>query len=252
MQSSPVFLFDHQILQARRERVKNGVDQHKIVAEESAIRLVERWGDVKRAFPSLLNLSADAGEVARLLLQPLQSVDLQAHETLAYPAQSFDGIISNMLLHWVNDLPGLLAQIKTSLRPDGLFMAAMIGEQSLHELRACLMEAELAITGGVSPRVSPMIDLPTASGLLQRAGFALPVVDRETLTLTYANMFALMRDLRGMGATNVHTQRLRHPTRRAIFLEAARIYQDRFAESDGAIPATFELIFLHGWAAEKE
>jgi hypothetical protein len=123
----------------------------------------------------------------------------------------------------------------------------LIGEESLRELRSCLIDAELAVTGGISPRLSPTIDLLTASQLMQRAGFSLPVADKETVTLVYSDMFALLRELRGMGQTNAHIQRLRRPTRRAVFFEAARLYQERFADDEGNIPATFDIIYLHGW-----
>ena len=172
-------------------------------------------------------------------------------EFLPFAANSFDLIVSNLSLHWVNDLPGTLAQIKWALRPGGLFLAALLGGQTLIELRTCLMEAELAVAQGASLRVSPRIDLPTAAGLLQRAGFELPVADHETLTLTYPDAYALMRDLRGMGEANACLQRLKRPTRRAVLFEAARLYRERFVTMDGRISATFEVIFLHGWKEER-
>lgn len=168
-------------------------------------------------------------------------------ELLPFAPQSFDLIVSNLSLHWVNDLPGTLAQIWQALKPEGLFLATLFGGQTLFELRACLLDAELAVTGGVSPRLSPSIDMQTASALLQRAGFSLPVTDQEIITLSYSDIFALMRDVRGMGETNAHGQRWRKATRREVFLLADRLYKERFARADGRLPATFEVIFLHGW-----
>ncbi len=172
-------------------------------------------------------------------------------EYLPFKPNSFDLITSNLSLHWVNDLPGALAQIKTALKPGGLFLAALLGGESLHELRVCLMEAELAMTNGASMRVSPRIDLPTASALMQRAGFGLPVTDSELITLTYPDAFALMHDLRGMGEANACVQRLKHPTRKAVMFETARLYKERFAGADGRIPASFEVLFLHGWKEDS-
>jgi SAM-dependent methyltransferase len=168
-------------------------------------------------------------------------------EFLPFAPESFDLIVSNLGLHWVNDVPGALTQIRAALKPGGMFIASLVGEQSLHELRGCLVDAELAVMGGISPRLSPTIDLHGASALMQRAGFALPVADKESITLRYMNMFALMRDLRGMGQTNTHAGRVRQATRRGIFFEAARLYQDRFGDMQGHIPATFDIIYLHGW-----
>jgi SAM-dependent methyltransferase len=169
-------------------------------------------------------------------------------ELLPFVAKSFDLIVSNAVLHWVNDLPGTLMQIRHILKQDGLFLAAMLGGRTLQELRHCLMDAELAVTGGISPRLSPTISLQDASGLLQRAGFQLPVADSETITLTYPDAFALMRDLRDLGEGNAHLQRLRHPTRRAVFQKTAQLYGERYPTKEGGIFATFEVIFLHGWS----
>jgi len=161
---------------------------------------------------------------------------------------SFDLIVSNLVLHWTADLPGALVQLHRVLRPDGLLLAAMLGGQTLVELRTALFEAELAEEGGVSPRVSPSIELGDAAALLQRAGYALPVADSETVTVTYPDLLALMRDLRGMGETNALAARRRQFMRRTTLARAALIYAERFAEADGRIPATFEVLYLCGWA----
>jgi len=168
-------------------------------------------------------------------------------EQLPHFEAQFDLIVSNLALHWVNDLPGALIQANRALKPDGLFQAAVLGGETLHELRSCLMDAELEISGGVSPRVSPMVDLRDAAGLMQRAGFALPVVDTDRITVTYEDAFRLMSDLRGMGEANAVLERRKSFTPRGLFLRAAQIYADRFAGPDGRIPATFEVLYLHGW-----
>ena len=212
-----------------RQRAAKNFAQHRVLFDETQDMLSERLGDVKRKFESVMHMSR------------------QEEESLPFAPESFDLIRSSLSLHWVNDLPGVLAQIKAALKPEGLFMAALLGGNTLHELRGCLLEAELAVTGGVSPRVSPSISLPMAADLLQRAGFALPVADQDTITMTYSDMWCLMRDIRGMGGSNASAERSRHFTRRAVFTEAARLYQERYALPNGRISATFDVIFLHGW-----
>jgi SAM-dependent methyltransferase len=169
-------------------------------------------------------------------------------EALPFASGSFDLIVSALSLQWANDLPGALVQIRRALAPDGLFLAAVIGGQSLMELRTALTAAEAELTGGASPRVAPFADVRDLGGLLQRAGFALPVTDVEPLIVRYASMFALLRDLRAMGATNALTERSRVPLRRAVLTRAAEIYADRFSDSDGRVRATFEIVWLSGWA----
>lgn len=172
-------------------------------------------------------------------------------EVLPFKPESFDLAVSALALHHVNDLPGALVQIRRMLRPDGLFLAAMLGGRSLEELRQALAMAETEITGGVSPRVAPFADVRDMGGLLQRAGFALPVADSEPLTVRYANLFALAADLRAMGATNALALRSQRPAKRRIFLRAAEIYAERFGDPDGRVRATFEIIFLSGWAPHE-
>lgn len=269
--ANQIHIFDRALLRRRRDRAAEGFAAHSAIYDETASLLVERLADVTRQFPRILDLGARNGALAARLQaegrgreltvaadlsqKMLGSFDGAAvacdEEILPFAAESFDLVVSNLSLHHVNDLPGALAQICGLLRPDGMFIAAVTGGETLRELRACLMEAELAVTGGVSPRVAPVIDLPTATALLQRAGFSLPVTDRETMTLVYADMYALLRDLRGMGETNIQRQRIRTPTRRQVMAEAAKLYQARHADADGAIPATVEIIFLHGWREDR-
>jgi len=170
-------------------------------------------------------------------------------DVLDLDPQAHDLVIHAMSLHWANDPVGQMIQARRALRPDGLFLAGMLGGQTLHELRAALAEAESRTTGGLSPRVAPMAEIRDLGGLLQRAGFALPVADSFPLTASYQSAWHLMRDLRAMGEGNALSARLRHPTRRSILNATADIYAHSFG-AEGRIPATFELIFLLGWAPD--
>ena len=264
-------IFDRRLLRDRRSRAAADLHAHDFLLREIAERLADRLSDIARRFPLALDLGARSGILGRSLsgrggIETLIQSDaalvnvrrareagpglVADEELLPFQQQCFDAVLSNLSLHWVNDLPGALAQIRDSLKPDGLFLASLFGTGTLTELRTCLMEAELAELGGVSPRVSPFADLRDAAGLLQRAGFALPVADVDTVTVTYGDFFALLRDLRGMGETNALFDRLRHPTRRTVFARAAALYQERFADSDGRLPATFQVLFLTGWAPD--
>jgi NADH dehydrogenase [ubiquinone] 1 alpha subcomplex assembly factor 5 len=256
-------IFDRRLLRDRRGRAAGDLHAHDFLLTEIAERLADRLSDIARRFPVALDLGARDGILARTLkgrggIETLIQSDASARrgdlvadeELLPFKEQSFDAILSNLSLHWVNDLPGALAQIRSSLKPDGLFLASLFGTGTLQELRTALMEAELAETGGASPRVSPFADLRDAAGLLQRAGFALPVADADAVTVTYGDFFALLRDLRGMGETNILIDRLKRPTRRTVFARAAAIYQERFADAQGRLPATFQVLFLTGWAPD--
>ncbi len=169
-------------------------------------------------------------------------------DALGLAPESIDLAVSLLALHEVNDLPGQLIQIRRALKPDGLFLACLAGAGTLAELRESLLAAETELTGGASPRVFPFADVRDAGALLQRAGFALPVADVDAVTVRYGDMFALLRDLRAMGATNTLAGRLRRPTRRGVFLRAAEIYAGKFADPDGRIRATFSMIWMSGWA----
>ena len=259
-------IFDRRLLRERRGRAVGDLHAHDFLLTEIAERLADRLSDIARRFPVALDLGARDGILGRTLqgrggietliqsdasLVNARRGDLVAdEELLPFKQQCFDAILSNLSLHWVNDLPGALAQIRSSLKPDGLFLASLFGTGTLQELRTALMEAELAETGGASPRVSPFADLRDAAGLLQRAGFALPVADADAVTVTYGDFFALLRDLRGMGETNILIDRLKRPTRRTVFARAAAIYQERFADAEGRLPATFQILFLTGWAPD--
>jgi len=259
-------IFDRRLLRARRGRAARDLHAHDFLLKEIAERLADRLSDIARTFPLALDLGARGGILARTLngrggIETLVQSDatpasaraagpsvIADEEALPFTPHSFDAVLSNLALHWTNDLPGALAQIRSSLKPDGLLLASLFGAGTLGELRTCLMEAEIAETGGVSPRISPFAELRDAAGLLQRAGFALPVADLDTVTVTYGDFFALLRDLRGMGEANALINRLKHPTRRAVFARAAALYQERFADRERRLRATFQVLFLTGWA----
>ncbi|MGV8949647.1 MAG: methyltransferase domain-containing protein [Cypionkella sp.] len=172
-------------------------------------------------------------------------------ETLDVQPEAQDLVVHAMALHWANDPVGQLVQCRRALRPDGLFLGLMFGGQTLHELRTALAQAESEVTGGLSPRVVPMAEIRDLGGLLQRAGFALPVADSFTKTVLYRDAWHLMRDLRAMGEGNALHARLRRPTARAVFNRAAQIYAQSYATPEGLIPATFEIIVLTGWAPHE-
>ncbi|MGD0026941.1 MAG: methyltransferase domain-containing protein [Xanthobacteraceae bacterium] len=169
-------------------------------------------------------------------------------EALPFRDGSLDLVVSALALQFVNDLPGVLVQIRRALKPDGLFLAALLGGETLTELRQCFAAAESDIEGGASPRVAPFADLRELGALLQRAGFALPVIDTDRLTVRYDSAFGLMHDLRRMGATNALNARRRTPLRRTTLMRMAELYARRFADDDGRLRATFEIVWLSGWA----
>jgi len=189
--------------------------------------------------------------LAQRALQEGRPTVQASEELLPFAPERFDLVLSNLSLHWVNDLPGCLLQVRQILKPDGLFLAAMLGGGTLQELRDVLMEAELAAHGGAGPRVSPFVDLRDAGGLLQRAGFALPVVDSDTLTVTYADLPALFRDLRGMGETNALLARPNKPLTRAALAQADELYRRRHGDREGRLKATFQVVYLTGWSPHE-
>ncbi|MGE0737374.1 MAG: methyltransferase domain-containing protein [Alphaproteobacteria bacterium] len=272
-------VFDRVAQRRNRARAARAADDGaEFLVREIAARLVERLGEVKRSFGLALDLGCRRGAVAAALLasasrdqvDTLVQCDVAPgfaaraaslrlptfaadEERLPLAPRSLDLVFSNLALHWVNDLPGALIQINRALKPDGLLLASLLGGGTLGELRQALLQAETEIEGGASPRVSPVAELRDLGALLQRAGFALPMVDRDTIDVTYADAFALMRDLRAMGETNVATERHRGFSRRSTFLRAAEIYAARFpapaaSDGDGRIRATFEVVYLTAWA----
>lgn len=248
-----IIVFDRHIVALRRRRAAADFAAHAFLHEEIARRLLERLADVNRVFPRALALGLSLNERPggeQIISGPPSPAPqlLFDEEALPFAPASLDLIVSNLALHWVNDLPGALLQIRQTLRPDGLFLGALLGGDTLKELRQAFLEAEAMVEGGASPRVSPFADVRTLGGLMQRAGFALPLVDVDTLTVSYADAFALMRDLRGMGETNAHVGRRKSFSRRQTLKAMAEIYRERFGGADGRIPATFQVIYLTGWA----
>ncbi|MBV9015243.1 MAG: methyltransferase domain-containing protein [Alphaproteobacteria bacterium] len=258
-------LFDRRAWRLHRDRAAR-LDGDDFLHAEIADRLLDRLDLIQREFPVALDLGARGGTLARALAQRPGTVRVVAAEPsaallavappprvaadpefLPFREASFDLIGSVLALHWAADLPGVLVQLRRAMRPDGLLLAAMLGGQTLVELRTALFEAELAEEGGVSPRVSPAIELADAAALLQRTGFAMPVADSETITASYPDTLALMRDLRAMGETNALSARRRGLMRRATLARAAAIYAERFADADGRVRASFEILFLAGW-----
>jgi len=250
--SSAPRLFDRALLRARQSRA-TALGAATFLLDRVAEDAAERLHAVLREFKTAADIGTDGeqlrnvlgarvDQVTRIALPELES------EPLALAPESLDLAVSALALQFVNDLPGVLAQIRRALKPDGLLLAAMIGGDTLTELRQSFAAAEAECDGGVSPRVAPSADLREIGALLQRTGFALPVTDVDRVVVRYDSAFALMADLRRMGATNILVERRRTPTRRATLLRMAQIYGERFADPDGRIRATFDIIWLSGWA----
>ena len=256
MASNPTaapILFDRALLRARMERARRG-GPVTFLLDRVREDMEERLQAVMRNFADVADIWTP-GELLRKPVadrfQSITRIDLDQSETLPLQPQSLDLAVSALAFQFVNDLPGVLAQIRRALKPDGLLLAAMIGGDTLTELRQSFAAAEAECEGGVSPRVAPFADLRDIGALLQRAGLALPVTDVDRVVVRYDSAFALMADLRRMGATNILIERRRTPTRRATMLRMAQIYGERFADADGRIRATFDVIWLSGWAPHE-
>lgn len=212
--------------------------------ERVADDVQERLEEVNRSFTSPLIVTPTPTLWSQIVPD---APTIPVTETLPVSEAAHDLLIHDLSLHWANDLVGQLVQSRRALAPDGLFIGTLFGGQTLHQLRTCLAEAESRLTGGLSPRIAPMGEIRDLGGLLQRAGFALPVADSDTINVSYTDAFALMRDLRAMGEANALHARLRRPTRPRVLLDAAKIYAQHFADPDGRITATFEVVTLTGW-----
>ncbi|MDD3030123.1 MAG: methyltransferase domain-containing protein [Alphaproteobacteria bacterium] len=248
--SSPSAVFDGALVRQRLLRARQrGTTNGEGLFDDVASQLMERLDEITHPFHAALDLSPFPFLERRSsnALAVRTPPTLPDEEPFPSEEEKVDLIVSNLGLHWVNDLPGLLLRLRAMLKKDGLFLASLIGGDSLTELRSCLLDAEIAETKGASPRFSPRVDLRTAGNLMQKAGFRLPVADIETVTLLYPDMVALMHDLRATGQTNARFDRIRHLTRRSIFIKAAQLYQERFSNADGLIPASFDILYLHGW-----
>jgi SAM-dependent methyltransferase len=269
MPMSQPALFDRHLLRERRRRAAR-LGPATFLIDRVAEDLSERLSPVLRRFDRVVDLGTPTDAVARALaardsVGTVIAVDAVAHhlpqrsggkvaadeEALPFRDASLDLVVSALALQFVNDLPGTLAQVRRALKPDGLFLAALIGGESLAELRQSFAAAEAELEGGVSPRVAPFADVRAMGLLLQRAGFALPVADGDRIVVRYATPFALMDDLRRMGATNALVERRRRPLKRATLVRMAEVYTQRFADADGRIRATFEIVWLSGWAPHE-
>ncbi len=260
MTESPI-IFDRLLQRQRRSRAT--ASPANFLLDHVAGELADRLSVVLRRFDVGVDLGTP-GDAVRRSLRRLDAVgttivgaDVVARgkpfvvadeEALPFRDSSLDLVVSGLALHFANDLPGVLAQIRRALKPDGLFLAALLGGETLTELRQAFAEAESEIEGGASPRVAPFADLRQLGALLQRAGFALPVTDVERVTVRYSSAFDLMHDLRRMGAANTLLARRRVPLRRTTLMQMADIYARRFADADGRIRTTFDIVWLSGWA----
>jgi SAM-dependent methyltransferase len=262
---------DRRLLRQRIARAHRAGDARAaFLLQRVAADLVERLGVIERHFGTAiahgghtdeladaLRSSGKVGEVFRL--EPTSAVFRGGHargvvgdeEALPFGPAKLDLFVSALALQWTNDLPGALVQIRAALKPDGLLLAALTGGRTLSELREALFAAESELRGGASPRVLPATDVRDVGALLQRAGFALPVADRDIVMVRYATPFDLFRDLKAMGASNALADRDRRPASRRLLLRAAEIYGERFSDSDGRVRATFEIIFASGWAPHE-
>lgn len=267
--SESMTVFNRRVVRQHRERAARAGGDRDFLFREVGDRLLDRLDDVRRRFPLALDLGCRDGLLAGMLagrggIESLVQCDLAPamaqgaarlgpalaadEEALPFADGTFDLVLGNLALHWVNDLPGTLVQIRRALKPDGLFLAALLGGETLKELRQALAEAELAEEGGMSPRVSPFADIRDAGNLLLRAGFVEPVADADRIVVSYGDPFRLMADLRAMGEGNAVREARKGFTRRATIAAAARRYAELFAGPDGRLPATFQVIFLTAWA----
>jgi SAM-dependent methyltransferase len=264
MPESPI-IFDRLLRRRRRGRAAV-LPPAAFLLERVATELADRLSVVLRRFDLAIDLGTP-GEAVRAALRRLDRVGtivsadifprskpsvVADEEALPFGDAMVDLVVSGLALQFVNDLPGVLLQIRRALKPDGLLLAAMLGGETLTELRQSFAAAESEVEGGASPRVAPFADLREAGGLLQRAGFALPVADVDRLIARYRSVFDLMLDLRRMGATNLLVARRRTPLRRATLMRMAEIYAERFADADGRIRATFDVVWLSGWAPHPD
>lgn len=266
MTSTPL-IFDQALLQIRRNRVASRLDDHDFLLARVAEDICSRLNVIHRKFPVALDLgchhglltnalrahanigSMIAADASPAMLERCRGLRVQAApDGLPFCHAAFDLVVSGLTLHLVNDLPGALLQIRQSLKPDGLLLAALLGGATLTELRQVFAEAETEVSGGASPRVAPFADVRDLGSLMQRAGFALPVVDADTVTVSYPSALHLMRDLRAMGASNVLIERRKVPLARAVLMRTVELYAERFSRPDGRVTATFEIITLTGWA----
>ena len=260
-------VFNRDSVRLHRERGIASFADHDFLHREVGERLLDRLDDITRRFPLAADICCRGGVLSGILagrggIETLIGADMSApltaghrgpalaldEEALPFADASLDLVLSNLGFHWVNDLPGTLLQIRRALKPDGLLLAAMFGGETLKELRHCLSDAEMEVESGLSPRVSPLADIRDIGALMQRAGFALPVLDAETITVSYGDPLKLMHDLRGMGETNAVHERRPGFSRRETLTRAMELYIEHYLDPDNRIHATFEVIFITAWA----
>lgn len=270
--SLPPRLFDRSLLAHRLDRAAGGFSQAHFLRERAVEDLIGTLSAINRQFDVTLDMAARDGAFGRaiagtpvadkigLLIEGDLSEKLSAQqsgaarlimdeEALPFGDDSLNLVVNGLSLHTVNDLPGVLVQVRRALKPDGLFIGSLFGGETLTELRACLMEAELEVRGGYGPRIAPFAESPDLIDLLKRTGFSMPVVDSDRVTVSYEHPLRLMADLRLMGESNILLQRPRKGLNRAILEKASALYFERHADAEGRIPATFEIITLSGWKA---
>jgi SAM-dependent methyltransferase len=245
MSGQPPRIFDHVAYRAHRKRAGGDI----FLANEAASHIAERLAAVNRSFECGLDLGSRGTAAYRPRAKNWVGPDIAFDkEALPFTPESFDLVVSVLSLHAVNDLPGVLVQIRRTLKPDGLFVAALFGGETLNELRTAFAAAEADISGGISPRVAPFADVRDLGGLLQRAGFALPVADVERTTVRYRELDKLFSDLRALGETNALAGRRTSMLSRKLLAALAIEYATRFADADGKLRATFDIVYLTGWA----
>lgn len=268
--AAPPRLFDRARVARNRDRAAPCYNDYAFLKERVSRDIAERVQDTPRQFERALDLGCHDGRLARILSETGRVKDIDAgdlspamvaaaqaggtearildEETPALPEDRYDLVVSALSLHWVNDLPGTLVRLRQGLKPDGLFLGALFGAGTLAELRECLMEAETELSGGVSPRLSPLPGLKDMADLMQRAGFALPVADRDTVVVRYRDPARLLADLKGMGEQNALAPGMIRPLPRAVLDRALSLYRERHADPDGRVRASFEIVHVSGWA----
>jgi SAM-dependent methyltransferase len=256
--NNEIFVFDRNLVKKRRNRAAPYLSEHGFLFDWSISQISERLNDIKRSYNSALKIGqrGDGFDKEAYGIKEFYTLDIADklspnviadEEVFPFATNSFDLVLSALNLHSINDLPGVLNQIKNSLKDDGLFIAALLGGETLHELRDVINLAEQEIVGGVSPRVAPFADMQQMGALMQRAGFNLPVIDSDKITVSYDNVFKLFKDLRLMGEGNTMLGRQKKYVGKEFFMKVAEDYSNKYAENNGRIVATFEIIFLIGW-----
>ena len=259
-------IFDREVLRMRRDKTAPQFERHDFLLKEVTLRLLDNLDDIKRDFHKILNIGGHPKLMQKyfandfMVNQDLSIKRIEDHlspriqadeEFLPIKKNALDLVFCALNLHWINDLPGALVQIFQSLKPDGLFMGATLGGETLYELRTAMMKADIELLGGIRPHASPLMDVRDAGGLLQRAGFSLPVVSTERITVTYSDAFGLMKELKGMGENNALLKGYKGLTTARHMIKVAEIYATDFADEDGRIPVTFDILYFQGWVPHE-